>query len=206
MLSGGIDRRWRRRVVERAGGDLSGQTAVDVACGTGDLTGVLRGAGATTLGVDFTFEMLELAPPKAEPRMWVQGDALALPLADGVADVATMAFGLRNVSDRRRCFAELRRVLKPGGRALLLEFGMPEKDLFGRAYRRYLSHVLPRVGGVLSGDQAAYRYLDGTVQAWPDADTLRDELLEDGFAECRYERLMRGIAFLHVATAPGHRG
>ncbi len=202
ILSGGIDTRWRRRVVARAGGNLAGRLAIDVACGTGDLAAVLRRAGARTLGVDFTHEMLALAPPKVEPGMWVQGDALALPVRSSVADVVTIAFGLRNVADRRACFREFRRVLRPGGRAIILEFGMPDRDLFGRAYRGYLTHVLPRVGGALTGDRQAYTYLDGTVQAWPERDQLQREMEEDGFVDCGHERLMRGIACLHYGSLP----
>jgi demethylmenaquinone methyltransferase/2-methoxy-6-polyprenyl-1,4-benzoquinol methylase len=202
VLSGGVDTRWRRKVVRRAGGDLTGKRAIDVACGTGDLAAVLDGAGADVLGVDFTFEMLQYAPAKVRPGVWVQGDALRMPVRSGVADVVTMAFGLRNVMDRRQCFRELLRVTKPGGKVLILEFGMPDRDLFGRAYRSYLTHVLPRIGGWLSGDQAAYRYLDTTVQEWPDAQRLSEEMLEDGFASVDHERLFRGVACLHVAEAP----
>ena len=206
VLSGGVDTRWRRLVVKRAGGDLSGQQAVDVACGTGDLAAVLDSAGASVLGVDFTFEMLAHAPKKVRPGMWIQGDALAMPVQPDMADVVTMGFGLRNVIDRRQCFRELLRITKPGGKVLILEVGMPDRDLFGRAYRSYLTHILPRVGGVLSGDRAAYRYLDSTVQAWPQAEQLAEEMREDGFETVEYERLFRGIAYLHVATAPGGRG
>ncbi len=206
VLSGGVDTRWRKLVVRRAGGDLTGQRAVDVACGTGDLAAALDRAGADVLGVDFTFEMLAHAPKKVRPGMWVQGDALAMPVHDGLADVVTMGFGLRNVIDRRQCFRELLRITKPGGKVLILEFGMPDRDLFGRVYRSYLTHVLPRIGGVLSGDRAAYRYLDSTVQAWPQADKLAEEMKEDGFETVEFERLFRGIAYLHVATAPGGRG
>lgn len=202
VLSGGVDTRWRRRVVKRAGGDLTGKRAVDVACGTGDLAVVLDRAGADVLGVDFTFEMLQHAPSKLRPGLWVQGDALSMPVKSGSADVVTMAFGLRNVVDRRQCFRELLRITKPGGRVLILEFGMPDRDLFGRVYRSYLTHVLPRIGGMLSGDQAAYRYLDTTVQEWPDARQLSEEMLQDGFASVDHERLFRGVACLHVAVAP----
>ena len=138
--------------------------------------------------------------------MWVQGDALAMPVRGGLADVVTMGFGLRNVVDRRQCFRELLRITKPGGKVLILEFGMPDRDLFGRVYRAYLTHVLPRIGGVLSGDRAAYRYLDSTVQAWPEADQLAAEMRADGFERVEFQRLFRGIAYLHVATAPGGRG
>ena len=129
-----------------------------------------------------------------------------MPLQPASADVVTMAFGLRNVIDRRRCFAELLRITKPGGKVLILEFGMPERDLFGRVYRSYLTHVLPRIGGLLSGDRAAYRYLDSTVQAWPEAEQLAQEMRDDGFETVEFQRLFRGIAYLHVATAPEGRG
>ena len=206
VLSGGVDTRWRKLVVRRAGGDLAGQLAIDVACGTGDLAAELDRAGAEVLGVDFTFEMVAHAPKKVRPGMWVQGDALAMPVRGGLADVVTMGFGLRNVVDRRQCFRELLRITKPGGKVLILEFGMPDRDLFGRVYRAYLTHVLPRIGGVLSGDRAAYRYLDSTVQAWPEADQLAAEMRADGFERVEFQRLFRGIAYLHVATAPGGRG
>lgn len=206
VLSGGVDRRWRRRVVRRAGGDLRGMVALDVACGTGDLALALRRAGAGVVGVDFTLPMLERAPAKAGADgasvLWVQGDALALPAADASVDVVTIAFGLRNVADRGAALGEMLRVLRPGGVALVLEFGMPDRDLFGRVYRGYLTHVLPRVGGALSGDRAAYTYLDDTVQRWPDAETLRREMEELGFGACEVERLWRGIACLHVGRRP----
>ena len=202
VLSGGVDRRWRRRVVKRAGGDLRGKRVLDVACGTGDLAAALERAGGEVIGVDFTLPMLERAPSKAERTLWVQGDALALPVAEGSIDVATIAFGLRNVEDRRRSFREMLRVLRPGGKLLILEFGMPDEDAFGRLYRSYLTHLLPRIGGALSGDRAAYTYLDDTVQGWPDAETLRGEMAEDGFVRCEVERLWRGIACLHVGERP----
>lgn len=213
VLSGGVDRRWRRRVVRRAaevegvertgdGGPLQGLRALDIACGTGDLAQELDRAGAAVVGVDFTFEMLALAPPKVRPGIWVQGDGTGLPVASGAFDIATIAFGLRNVVDRRAALREMRRVLRPGGRALVLEFSMPKQNLFGRAYKGYLMHVLPRIGGALSGDRAAYAYLDDTVRGWPDPERLRDEMAEDGFLDCRFERLWQGIACLHMGTAP----
>jgi len=202
VLSGGVDTRWRRRVVRRAGGRLEGRHALDVACGTGDLARALRKAGAEVLGVDFTFEMVARAPRKDPEVRWVQGDALALPVPSGAFDVATIAFGLRNVADRRLALRELHRALRPGGRALILEFSMPREDLFGRAYKRYLMHVLPRIGGALAGDRSAYAYLDDTVRGWPEPERLADEMREDGFVDVRVERLWRGIACLHSGVRP----
>ena len=208
VLSGGVDKRWRRRVVREARAhfgkdDLAGIDAIDLACGTGLLSMALERAGARTIGIDFTYPMLANAPRALESGAWIQGDALGIPARSSCVDLVTIAFGLRNVADRRAAFREMVRVLKPGGIALVLEFGMPDRDLFGRVYRGYLSHVLPRIGGVLAGDRAAYTYLDETVQGWPDAETLTAEMASDGFEGCSHQRLWRGIACLHRGVVPG---
>jgi demethylmenaquinone methyltransferase/2-methoxy-6-polyprenyl-1,4-benzoquinol methylase len=206
VLSGGVDRRWRKRVLGLAGRPGPGSTVVDVACGTGDLAALFARGGAHVVGVDFTYEMVARAPRKTErvdaPVTWLQGDGLDLPLVDDAADVATIAFGLRNVADRRACVREMARVVRPGGRVIVLEFSMPERDAFGRVYRGYLEHVLPRIGGALSGDRAAYAYLDDTVQNWPDPAALRDEMGAEGLVGCGFERLWRGIACLHWGDVP----
>ena len=207
VLSAGVDRSWRRKVMAAAGRPAAGATVIDVACGTGDLALVLGQEGARVIGVDFTFEMVALAPSKerrpAGPMAWVQGDGLELPVADDCADAATIAFGLRNVADRRRCIREMARVVRPGGRVLVLEFSMPKQDAFGRLYRAYLEHVLPRIGGALSGDRAAYDYLDDTVQGWPAPERLVAEMEEDGLVDCGFDRLWRGIACIHRGVVPG---
>ena len=202
VLSGGVDRRWRKRVVDLAGGRLEGRDALDVACGTGDLAAALSRAGADVVGVDFTFEMVARAPEKDPSVTWLQGDGLRLPVASTSFDLATIAFGLRNVEDRRVAMREMLRVLRPGGRAIVLEFSMPKQDLFGRAYKGYLMHVLPRIGGALSGDRTAYAYLDDTVRGWPDSERLADEMRDDGFEDVRFERLWRGIACIHTGVRP----
>lgn len=202
VLSGGVDRRWRKRVVRIAGGDLTGRLALDVACGTGDLAAALAGAGADVLGVDFTYEMIARAPAKDARVGWLQGDGQRLPVASETFDLVTIAFGLRNVEDRRIALREMLRVLKPGGRLIVLEFSMPRQDLFGRAYKGYLMHVLPRIGGALAGDRSAYAYLDDTVRGWPDPPRLTEEMGEDGYADARFELLWRGIACIHTGLRP----
>ncbi len=211
VLSMGVDRAWRRRTV-RAAGRIEGRTVLDVACGTGDLALAFAAGGARVLGVDFTFEMLALAGCKAprakagrRPRGvlgYVQGDGLRLPVADASVDVASVAFGLRNMADRRRGLAELARVVRPGGRVLVLEFSMPPGRLLGVGYRAYFTRVLPVVGGALSGDRSAYEYLPATVRAWPAPEELRDELASVGLFDCGFERLSGGIACLHSGTVP----
>jgi len=206
VLSLGIDQRWRRRMLARAG-EVRGARVVDLCCGTGDVSLCFARAGARVVGVDFTPEMLAHAEVKRvralQPGVFATGDALALPVADRSAEVATVAFGIRNVADRRGCLREMRRVLVPGGRALVLEFSMPPGRFFGWAYRTYFTHVLPRVGRLVSRHDDAYSYLPRTVLAWPQPPALQHEMEQEGFEECGFERLTFGIACLHWGRAPG---
>lgn len=197
-LSLGIDQRWRRALVERAG-DVRGKRVVDACCGTGDVGVAFAEAGARVLGVDFTPEMLVRAEVKARGMglVFAQGDALRLPVGDGVADVCTVAFGIRNVSDRRACLREMVRVVRPGGLVLVLEFTMPPGRVLGPVYRAYFKRCLPLVGRLVSKDVDAYSYLPRTVLAWPAPAALEDEMREEGLADCGFRLLSRGIACLH---------
>jgi demethylmenaquinone methyltransferase/2-methoxy-6-polyprenyl-1,4-benzoquinol methylase len=199
LLSAGVDQRWRRAVAREAG-ELAGRRALDVCCGTGDLALLLAAGGARVLALDFTSEMLALARAKlgAAGPQCVRGDALELPVADAAVDVLTIAFGLRNVAERGRSLAEMLRVLRPGGRALVLEFSQPRGALLARAYRAYFTRVLPLVGRLVSRHDDAYAYLPRTVLAWPTPAELEREMRELGFANCRHRLLSRGIACLHV--------
>lgn len=207
LLSMGIDRRWRRRLLKRAG-PLAGRAALDACTGTGDLALVLGRAGARVLGVDFTYEMVERAGTKRRPSdrvLFAHGDALALPAADGSVDLATVAFGIRNVADRARGLRELRRVIRPGGQVCVLEFSLPRNALLRRLYLFYFTSVLPRIGGWISGDRDAYRYLPDTVLAWPSPDEFRAEMEQAGLVDCGYELLSGGIACLSYGRAPERR-
>ena len=192
--------RWRKRCVAAAG-DVRGRTVVDVCCGTGDLSIAFARAGARVLGVDFTPEMLLRAHPKGSERapgtLFVHADALRLPLADDSADVASVAFGLRNLADAGAGLRELARVVRPGGRVLVLEFSHPENRALARAYGTYFEHVLPRVGAWISGDGEAYRYLPATVGAWPHPQRLRELFADHGLEDCGFALLSGGIACLH---------
>src|SRR5262245_48722635 len=169
LLSAGVDRRWRARLVERLG-DLRGSVLLDACCGTGDLTLALEGAGARVVGVDFTPEMLRHALAKGAGRAarFVAGDALHLPLGDGSVDAAAIAFGIRNVADRRAGVRELMRVVRPGGTVILLEFSLPRGRFSGALYRFYFTRILPRVGAWISRPPLAYRSAPATAPAWPD--------------------------------------
>ena len=207
VLSLGVDQRWRRAMLERAG-DVRGRTVIDACCGTGDVTLQFARAGARVLGVDFTPQMLARAATKGRAAMraraggpaFAQGDALGLPVRSGVADVCTVAFGIRNVSDRRACLREMARVVRPQGLVIVLEFTMPPGRVLGPIYRAYFRRVLPAIGRLVSRDGDAYAYLPRTVLAWPSPDALEDEMRAEGLVDCGHRLLSRGIACLHWGT------
>jgi demethylmenaquinone methyltransferase/2-methoxy-6-polyprenyl-1,4-benzoquinol methylase len=200
LLSLGVDRSWRARAVEAAGA-LDGRLVIDVCSGTGDLALAFARSGARVLGVDFTPQMLSLALRKsarARARAgFARGDALRLPVRSRVADVAAVAFGVRNLADRRAGLCELARVVKPGGQVIVLEFSPPPRGLAGRVFRWYFERVLPRVGAWISGDAEAYRYLPRTVSAWPAPPEFQRELEASGLVDCGHAPLTGGIASLH---------
>jgi demethylmenaquinone methyltransferase / 2-methoxy-6-polyprenyl-1,4-benzoquinol methylase len=173
VLSAGNDGRWRRRTAA-VSGLVAGGSALDVACGSGKLTSALRrrAPGGLVVGMDFSGRMLAEAGRKAPGPSYVRGDALRLPFPDAVFDAVTIAFGLRNLADPELGLREMLRVLKPGGRALVLEFVRPQPGPLGQLYRRYLLHLLPRIGGLLSGQRQAYRYLSSTVDSYRTSEQL----------------------------------
>jgi demethylmenaquinone methyltransferase / 2-methoxy-6-polyprenyl-1,4-benzoquinol methylase len=198
ILSGGSDARWRRRTA-RAAGLRGGGRALDVACGSGKLTReLLRATGTSGLvvGLDFSGGMLRVATEQAAGPTYVRGDALRLPFAEGAFDAVTVAFGLRNFADPERGLREMARVLKPDGRALVLEFVRPHGGLVGGAYRVYLRHGLPRLGGLVSGQPRAYRYLSDTVDSYHSPEQLLDLAERAGWRDPRIELLTLGTVGL----------
>jgi len=206
LLSGNVDRRWRRLVAEKLRPALDADsTVLDVACGTGDLSIVIAEAcGARVVGVDFCRPMLDIAARKSAEMSrtipFVEGDALRLPFADEKFDAATIAFGLRNLSDVAGGLGELRRILKPGGRLVVLEFSRPVVPGFRALFQFYFSRVLPRVGGLVSGSRGAYEYLPDSVSKFPDQARLASLMREVGFDGVEYRNLTGGIAALHSGT------
>ena len=207
LLSGGLDRLWRARLV-RAVRAPEGGRALDLAAGTLDVSVALCRAvpGLSVAALDFAWPMLaEGARRKLtgglERRIRpVQADGRALPLADASMDAATIAFGIRNILPRAEAFAELHRVLRPGARLGVLEFGTGRRRVWRGAYNLYLRHLLPRIGKLVSGDDAAYRYLADTIEAFPDERELAAEMRAAGFADVGYVPLCSGIVFLHVGV------
>jgi demethylmenaquinone methyltransferase / 2-methoxy-6-polyprenyl-1,4-benzoquinol methylase len=193
VLSFGADARWRRRAALAAGPPADG-AALDVACGSGKLTGELRRLAVRGLvvGLDFSGRMLQVAASAEPGPRYVRGDGLALPFADGTFDAVTVAFGLRNFADPEGGLCEMRRVLRPGGRAVVLEFVRPRPGPVGAAYRGYLVHVLPRVGGWVSGDASAYRYLSQTVDSYRTPEELVALASGAGWRDARIDVLTLG--------------
>jgi demethylmenaquinone methyltransferase/2-methoxy-6-polyprenyl-1,4-benzoquinol methylase len=208
LLSANTDRRWRALVVRRARARLqSGARALDVACGTGDLSLALSAGGeASVTGLDFCRPMLDLAADKSRGRgreiQYVEGDALRLPFADATFAVATIAFGLRNLASVEGGLRELFRVVEPGGRAYVLEFSQPVVPGLRALFDFYFWRVLPRVGGLLSGSRGAYEYLPDSVSRFPDQRRLAEMMHGVGFEAVEFENLTGGIAALHVGTRP----
>jgi demethylmenaquinone methyltransferase/2-methoxy-6-polyprenyl-1,4-benzoquinol methylase len=203
LLSGGADAAWRRRAA--AGTRLGrGGSALDVACGSGKLTLELRrlaGPTGRVVGLDFSSRMLEVARERSPDGVYVRGDALALPFASSTFDAATIAFGLRNLADPERGLAELLRVLRPGGRAVVLEFVRPAPGAAGSAYRAYLKHGLPRIGGWVSGQPQAYRYLSDTVDSYRTAGELEALARAAGWRDVE----VRLLTLRTVGLLAGHR-
>ena len=194
VLSAGTDSGWRRRAA-RATRLASGGSAVDVACGSGKLTVQLAriaGPHGRVVGLDFSPQMLEVARRDHPGIEFIEGDALALPFDDSSFDASTIAFGLRNLADPVAGLREMLRVVREGGRAVVLEFVRPPKGPVGSAYRLYLRSVLPAIGGALSGQRSAYRYLSDTVDSYRTPDELRAMAAAAGWAQVRYEGLTLG--------------
>lgn len=206
LLSFRRDVRWRR-FAARHSGLQPGDKALDVATGTGDLAfdlAKLTGSDGQVVGLDFSGEMLAIAKEKAESNgmaslcTFVQGNALDLPFADDTFAAATIAFGLRNVVDRERGLTEMRRVVRPGGRVLVLEFSQPVWPVFRQLYLFYFKRMLPLIGRLVQGDKDTYQYLPDTVLQFPDQETLAGTMRELGFQNVRYYNLTGGISCLHI--------
>ena len=206
LTSLGMHRRWRRRTVREAA--LTPESVVlDLAAGTGDLSLELARSGrpAEVLGTDFVPEMLEVAKRKAAAyhgpvklRFEVQ-DAQALTLPDATYDAVTVAFGVRNLPDRAANFREVLRVLKPGGRYLILEFSRPHA-WFRPFYYAYNATIVPLLGAIVARDRESYQYLNDSIRAFPPQEALAAELREAGFADVRWIDMLFGGVALHVAV------
>ena len=206
LLSLGVHKGWRRAAV-RLSQAAEGQSVLDCATGTGDLALEFKrkvSAAGEVIGTDFCAEMLEAAPGKAARAglsiEFAVADVLSLPYADARFDVASIAFGIRNVDDPLQCLRELGRVVKPGGRVVVLEFGQP-RGAFGALFRIYSKGVMPLLGGLVTGNRAAYQYLPRTAAQFPAGDKFLALMREANcFTACSAHPLTFGTAYVYVGV------
>jgi demethylmenaquinone methyltransferase/2-methoxy-6-polyprenyl-1,4-benzoquinol methylase len=203
LMSMGLDGRWRRLGV-RMSGAAPGDAALDVCCGTGDFAVELRrtvGPSGRVVGLDFAPEMLAVARAKSPVVDWIEGDALALPFADNEFAATTVGFGARNLSDLERGFAEMARVVRPGGKVVCLELTTPRAPI--RPFSQlWTDRGVPVLGRLVAGDAAAYAYLPESVHRFPPAGELAEIMRGVGLEGVSYRRLMLGVVAIHVGTVP----
>ncbi len=208
FLSGNIDRYWRRVCLREVGGRLSigNPEVLDIGCGTADLSLAFARIGRV-VGCDFCHPMLRIGLEKVvragkeHAVNLLEGDALALPFADGSFDVVVSAFVLRNLADIDKGLKEMRRVLRSGGVLGILDFSMPRVVLLGSMYRFYFTRILPRLGRLFSGVDGAYMYLPDSVQKFPPPEVLKQHVSRAGFKKVEHRTITTGIAVLLLGEA-----
>jgi len=204
LMSAGVHRLWKAAMMDWLA-PRADQRLLDVAGGTGDVAFrfLARAPGASAVVCDMTEAMLvegrkRAAAERLADRLdWVAGDAMALPFADRSFDVCTISFGIRNVTRIADALGEAFRVLKPGGRLMVLEFSRVPNDLMQRAYDRYSFNVIPTMGQIVTGDRASYQYLVESIRRFPDQEAFAAMLRAAGFGLVRYRNLTMGVAALH---------
>lgn len=207
VLSLNIDKRWRRFVISKVADRLQHPQALalDLCCGTGDLA-IELGRVVETCAVDFCHPMLQIGLGKvvasANAISVLEADALSAPFAAASFDVVTMAFGLRNLESIEGGLEEVLRLLKPQGRAAILEFSRPVLPVFRQLFQFYFLNILPRIGNAVSGSSFAYQYLPESVRQFPDQDRLAGMMRKVGFSSVTYYNLFGGVAALHLGNKP----
>jgi demethylmenaquinone methyltransferase/2-methoxy-6-polyprenyl-1,4-benzoquinol methylase len=206
LMTAGLHHRWREMGVMLTGVGPGG-VALDVCCGTGDFAFALRravGPEGRVVGVDISEEMLKVAREKSGHNQlhvdFRHGDVLALPFADGEFDACTVGFGIRNVTDITRAFAEMRRVCRPGGRVVCLEITQARIPVFKQFYSLWFNHAVPVLGRLAARDEAAYRYLPASVKRFPTPEELKSLMEQAALKNVRYQLLAGGIIALHYGT------
>jgi demethylmenaquinone methyltransferase/2-methoxy-6-polyprenyl-1,4-benzoquinol methylase len=203
VMSFGLHRIWKRQAVEIALAGKRSARVLDLCCGSGDLCFLAAARGArSVVGADFTLPMLAVARRRSlagEGRCFLTGaDVLSLPFADGSFDAVTISYGLRNVADLPRAVAEMRRVLAPGGRCVVLDFGKPDGALPGFLYRGFLRTMMPAVGWIFHGDPETYLYIPESLERFPAQRGVEKLMKDAGFARVRYEDRLLGTMGINV--------
>ena len=209
LQSFGLHRWWKRRLV-RLSGAQPGRTALDVCCGTGDLAFALARAGAEVVGLDFSEPMLEVARQRGKGGstasvgrvQFVVGDAMKIPFPDASFDITTVGYGLRNLSDWRAGLAEMKRVTRPGGSLLVLDFGKPDNPVWRGIYFAYLRFAVPMWGRVFSRDAEAYAYILESLHPYPAQRGVERQMRELGCASIQIINLLGGVMSINVGRQP----
>ena len=207
VMSFGMHRKWKRQAVRLAlDGPKPPARMLDLCCGTGDMIFHAGELGARRIvGADFTLPMLAVARRRARAAAGspdlVAADALRLPFRDAVFDAITVGYGLRNVADPRRALAEMRRVLAPGGRAVVLDFGKPDNPVARALYGGYLRTMMPAVGWAFHGDPETYSYIPDSLERYPAQRGVEDMMRDVGFTKVRYENRLLGTMGLNIGEA-----
>jgi demethylmenaquinone methyltransferase/2-methoxy-6-polyprenyl-1,4-benzoquinol methylase len=205
LMSMGIHRLWKRYTID-CSGVRAGHHVLDLAGGTGDLTAKfsrLVGEKGKVVLADINGAMLKVGRDKLRDMGivgnvdYVQANAEALPFPDNSFDLITIAFGLRNVTDKDKALASMYRILKPGGRLLVLEFSKPEQEILSKVYDFYSFHVLPKMGKIVANDSESYQYLAESIRMHPDQETLKSMMEQAGFEQTTYTNLTGGVVALH---------
>lgn len=204
-ISGGVGKYWKYRLVNGVK-DLKPETIIDLATGSGDVAFSLKKAipQSSVIGMDFCQPMLDQAIVKQKKFPWskdiefVRGDCLALPFEDNSADVITIAYGYRNLESRKKGMEEFLRVLKPGGSLFILEFTQPYR-IIRPFYYLYLKYILPKLAGIITKQKGAYDYLVGSIESFPNAHSLTQEILAAGFSHVSVKQLTLGVVAIHHA-------
>ncbi len=210
LMSGGIHRIWKRITIESSGA-RPGHKILDIAGGTGDLTrrfAQIVGQSGKVVLADINDSMLKVGRDKLIDKgvagnvEYVQANAECLPFEDNTFDIITIAFGLRNVTDKDAALRSMNRVLKPGGKLMVLEFSKTENPLLTKAYDFYSFNLLPKMGQLIANDAESYRYLAESIRMHPDQETLKGMMDSAGFVQTRYRNLTQGIVALHTGIKP----
>ena len=210
LMSFGVHRIWKALTIEMSG-VREGHRILDVAGGTGDLTrkfSKIVGDSGQVILADINSSMLEVGRERLTDQgfvsniQYVQANAEFLPFEDNSFDCVSIAFGLRNVTDKDQALRAMTRILKPGGRLLVLEFSKPTNPVFEKLYDRYSFSILPKLGKLITKDSKSYQYLSESIRMHPDQDTLKDMMKQAGLKRCRYNNMTGGVVALHSGIKP----
>ncbi len=210
LMSGGVHRLWKKLTIEQSGA-RRGHTILDIAGGTGDLTmrfSRIVGPTGKVVLADINDSMLKVGRDRLMDRgvagnvEFVQANAECLPFPDNTFDVITIAFGLRNVTDKDAAIRSMTRVLKPGGKVMVLEFSKTDNPALTKLYDFYSFNILPKMGQLIAGDSESYKYLAESIRMHPDQETLKSMMQDAGLVNCKYQNMTGGIVALHTGIKP----